>query len=71
MPRYLTRREAAEYLNGRGFPTTWRSLQKYATAGGGPVYRIFGNRALYTPEDLDAWAEAKLSAPRVSTSEAA
>ena len=41
-----------------------------ATVGGGPTYRIFGIRAVYTDADLDAWANAKLSPPRASTSEA-
>ena len=68
---YMRRPEAAEFLADHGFPTTKNTLQKYATTGGGPVYRIFGNRALYTPEDLLDWADAKLSAPRRSTSEAA
>jgi hypothetical protein len=67
---YLLRPESADFLTEHGFPTTKNTLQKYATTGGGPVYRIFGNRALYTPDDLLAWAEAKLSAPRRSTSDA-
>jgi hypothetical protein len=69
-PRLL-RAEAAAFLNENGFPTTKNTLQKLATVGGGPVYQLFGNRATYTPEDLLAWAEAKLSAPRRATSEAA
>ena len=68
---YLMRPEAADFLTERGFSTTKNTLQKYATIGGGPIYRIFGNRALYKGEDLIAWAEAKLSAPRRLTSEAA
>ena len=68
---YLLRPEAADFLTDRGFPTTKNTLQKYATTGGGPVYRIFGNRSLYTPDDLLAWAKTKLSPPRRSTSEAA
>ena len=68
---YLLRPEAADFLTERGFHTTKFTLQKYATTGGGPVYRIFGNRSLYTRDDLLSWAEAKLSAPRRSTSEAA
>ena len=69
--RYLLRSESADFLTERGFPTTKFTLQKMATTGGGPVYRIWGNRALYTRGDLSAWAEAKLSPPRRSTSEAA
>jgi hypothetical protein len=71
LKRYLTRPEAACYLTERGLLVTKNTLQKFATTGGGPEYAIFGNRALYTPETLDSWAEARLSAPRRSTSEAA
>jgi hypothetical protein len=68
--KYLTRPEAAQYLTERGLPISKLTLQKLATLGGGPPYRIWGNKALHQPADLDAWAEAKLSAPRRSTSEA-
>jgi hypothetical protein len=68
---YLTRQEAASYLSDRGLIVSKNTLQKFATAGGGPQYAIFGNRALYTPESLDNWANAKLTKPRKSTSEAA
>ena len=68
--RYLDRREAAAYLTqSRGLATSWRTLQKMATLRGGPVYRIFGNRAVYTKTDLDVWADARLSPPRSNTSE--
>ena len=68
--RYLDRREAAVYLTKkRGLTISWRTLQKMATVGGGPVYRIFGNRAVYTEDDLDGWADSKLSTPRTTTSE--
>jgi hypothetical protein len=68
---YLDRKEAARQLTERGLKTSWRTLQKLACIGGGPRYRLFGNRAVYTDADLDAYAEAKLSPPRYSTSEAA
>jgi len=66
-----TRSGAARYITERGYPTSPKTLAKFATVGGGPVYRIFGNRAFYDPADLDAWIAEKLSAPRRSTSEAA
>jgi len=70
--KYLERVEAAVYLTEqRGLRTSKNTLQKYATTGGGPVYRRFGNKAVYTVSDLNAWAEKKLSAPRNSTSAAA
>lgn len=68
---YRDRREAAEALTKRGLKTSWKTLQKLATVGGGPEYQIFGNRAVYTDQALDAYVERKLSAPRRSTSEAA
>lgn len=64
--KYLTRPEAAEYLNERGYPTTKGTLQKIASTGGGPAYRIFGNKALYAPGELVEWAEARCSAPKLS-----
>lgn len=70
-PHYLTREESANYLTERGLPVSRNTLQKWATTGGGPEYRVFGNRAVYTPAALDEWAEQKLSAPRRSTSSAA
>lgn len=66
--RYLSRAEAAEYLTKRGLPVSKNTLQKWATVGGGPAYRRFGMRAVYKPEDLDTWAENKLTDPMSSTS---
>ena len=69
MHTYLTRRQAAEYLTHElGLPTSWRSLQKWATTGGGPPYRRFGNKAVYLVGELEEWAEAKISPPQLSTS---
>jgi len=68
---YLDRKQAAAHLTARGLKVSWRTLQKMATVGGGPIYRTFGTRSVYLAADLDAWAESKLSAPRHSTSEAA
>lgn len=68
---FLDRREAAEYLTACGLRVSKNTLQKWVTTGDGPAYRRFGQRAVYTREDLDAWAATKLSAPRKSTSTAA
>lgn len=62
--KFLDRTEAAQYLAERGLRVSKNTLQKWATVGGGPVYRRFGNRAVYQANDLDAWALEKLSAPR-------
>lgn len=69
--RFLSRAEAAQYLTDqRGLPTARGTLQKWVTTGGGPVYRRFGKYAVYAVPDLDAWADAKLTAPRASSSTA-
>jgi hypothetical protein len=69
MQTFLTRRQAADYLTERGLPIAWRTLQKMATTGGGPIYQLFGKRAVYTYPNLDAYAAERLSAPRRSTSD--
>ena len=66
---YLTRREAAAYVTQRGLKLSSNTLQKMASRGGGPLYSIFGRNAVYTPQNLDAWIETKISRPRRSTSE--
>lgn len=71
MKAYLTRAEAADYIASKGAPISKNTLQKFATLGGGPVYRRFGNKALYQAVDLDAWLAEKMSAPMRSTSQAA
>ena len=67
---FKSRAEAADYLTARGLPITKSTLQKLACTGGGPTYRIWGNRAVYATDDLDSYAENKLTLPRRSTSEA-
>lgn len=62
--KFLDRTEAAQYLAERGLRVSKNTLQKWATVGGGPLYRRFGNKAVYQAGDLDAWALEKLSAPR-------
>jgi hypothetical protein len=69
--RYLDRAEAAAYLVSLGLKTSPKTLQKYASVGGGPSYRRFGYRAVYTASDLNTWAASKLSAPMTSAGEVA
>lgn len=68
--RFLSRREASEYLSSLGLPVAVATLAKYATVGGGPEFQSFGRFPRYLPEALDRWAESRLSAPRKSTSDA-
>ncbi len=67
-PDFITRQEAADHLSKRGYPIKKATLQKLASIGGGPNYRIFGNRALYSTDDLDSWVKAKIGPYRSSTS---
>jgi len=66
----LNRRDVAAALSAAGYKTAPTSLATMATRGGGPVYRSFGRCPLYRWSDAIAWAEARLSPPRRSTSEA-
>jgi hypothetical protein len=61
--RYLNRTEAAQWLTERGLRCSPRTLAKYATVGGGPIYRRYGNRTVYTEDDLGVWAESRMGDP--------
>jgi hypothetical protein len=68
--QYLRRAQAAAYIEATyGFPCSRQWLAKLAVIGGGPVYRKAGRIPIYAPEDLDAWALARIGAPRRSTSD--
>jgi hypothetical protein len=70
--RLLRRKGASEYLREtHGLERAPSTLAKLAVIGGGPIFRRAGRVPLYSPEDLDAWAESLLSPPMRSTSEAA
>ncbi len=70
--KFLRRKAASQYLEETwGVIRTPSTLAKYAVIGGGPVFRRDSRFPLYSPDDLDAWARSKLSAPMRSTSEAA
>ncbi|MFV0663132.1 hypothetical protein [Denitromonas sp.] len=66
---FLSRAQAADYIKDRyGLPAAKSTLGKLASIGGGPTYRLFCGRAVYTRSDLDTWVATKLSSPRSSTS---
>jgi hypothetical protein len=66
----LTRGATAAALTAAGYPVATATLATKATRGGGPPYRLFSSRALYSWADALDWARANTSAPRRSTSEA-
>jgi hypothetical protein len=52
--QYLNNDEAAHVLN-----LSPRTLEKFRVIGGGPRFRKFGRRVVYSAQDLEAWAEAR------------
>jgi hypothetical protein len=67
--KFLRRLDAATYVKTHwGLPCSPRWLAKLAVTGGGPTYRKAGRTPIYSPADLDAWAEARIGAPQKSTS---
>ena len=65
----LDRKQAAALLTERGFRTAPATLAKLACIGGGPTFHSFGRKPLYREGDLLAWAQAKTTGPRRSTSD--
>jgi len=63
MTSFLDTGKAAEVLN-----LSPRTLEKWRITGEGPFYRKFGGRVLYTPEDLERFADDRR---RISTSQKA
>jgi hypothetical protein len=60
----------ADALTEKGYTTSPATLETKRCRGGGPPFRRYGKRVLYRWGDALAWAEARLSPPRRSTSEA-
>lgn len=66
----LRRKDVPAYLaNRHGIDIAVSTLCKLATIGGGPTMQYAGRIPLYHVDDLDAWAEARLSKPVTSTAE--
>jgi hypothetical protein len=66
----LRRTPCAAALTEAGFPISPKTLATMATRGGGPPYHKFGRTVLYWWPDTLAWAEARLTPARHSSSEA-
>jgi len=66
--KYLTKPQASMYLTDTlGMPVAEKTLSKLITNGGGPKYRKWGKRVLYSIADLNTWANSKLSAPMTNS----
>jgi hypothetical protein len=66
----LNRQDTAAALTSIGYFTSPATLATKATRGGGPPFRKFGRKPLYRWGDSLAWAEARLTPPMRTTSEA-
>jgi hypothetical protein len=67
--RLLGRKDAAQFLTERGYKTAPATLAKLACLGGGPQFQSWGRRPLYREGDLLAWAQARTTGLRRSTSD--
>ena len=67
--KYLLRSEAADYCIAQGAPIARATLAKLACLGEGPDYRQFGNKTLYTTEDLDRWIEGRMGGPKATATQ--
>lgn len=63
-------KEAADFLADRGYPISRFTLDTMVTRGDGPPYCKWGKYRLYEEGDLLAWARARTSPKRSSSSEA-
>lgn len=55
----LTRTQCADKLTELGYPISTPTLATLASRGGGPRYRMFGHKALYSLTTALAWARAR------------
>jgi hypothetical protein len=63
----LRRDDAAKFVRENfSIPCSARTLAKFASIGGGPLYRYSGRFPVYDVADLKAWATGKVG-PRVSS----
>ena len=58
-PKFLRRKDAADYLKSCYGVGARRTLDKLATVGGGPPFTKIGGAACYAIADLDAWVESR------------
>jgi len=66
----IRRSEVPAYLMDKhGIPVALATLNKMASQGGGPTMQYSGRIPLYHVDDLDRWANERLTKPVASTSE--
>lgn len=65
-PEVLPRREAVKFLNDRGYRMTLSVFEKLCMPSlnqGPPSAGRWGNREVYRPDDLLAWARKRVRRP--------
>jgi hypothetical protein len=68
--KYVRPKAASEYLRDRySIQHSTNYLAKLRSIGGGPRFHKAGNVPLYTIDDLDAYAERRITGPLNSTAE--
>lgn len=66
----MTRKEAADFISGRFFPVSPKTLATWATTGSGPVFvKIRNRRVLYDLETVEKWAVSQMSESVTSTAQ--
>ena len=65
---YLGPSQASTYLTNLGLKTARATLAKLRVIGGGPKFHKFGRMVLYKSNDLENWAESRISVAKSSTS---
>jgi hypothetical protein len=60
LEKRLTRKDAVAFLVRNGFPISFDTLASKGCRGGGPAFIIFGRHALYSKQDLLAWAQSRV-----------
>ena len=60
----LTRPDAARRIREvHGLPCTSETLATKAWDGSGPPYRVAMGKTFYDPDDVDRWAQSRISPP--------
>ena len=67
VPEYIVTSDVAEFLAAKGFKVSQTYFQRIATPGQGKGPQpagFWGNRKIYTPEELLRWAHGRIRPTR-------
>lgn len=66
---FMDKKQVSKYVTGKGLPLSVKTLDKYITSGGGPVFHKYKKFVRYTLPEVDMWIEQQISAPYQSSSQ--